>query len=430
MSAIKYRLLYIVLFFVYTQGMWERMLGGNSFLPSLILELSVLAFIFYQFNILKSTPAILLSITIVCYGFIAGGYNGNSPIQTIFYLRYFLYGILIYYQLYSYSLGYHRWYKLLKFSIFMILLQGVGAFYNVFILGERVEGYVGTMSSLGGTTATTFPLFVSSIVLLIYFFKTKTTTRSLGLMILLIVSVFLLGYSCGKRAIYFIIPLFSLIVFFLSMLKIRNSNFFKNKVLGFIIFSILLFPILIFGITNSKGLNYGLDEGESSLEVILNALSYAQEYEITTNQYGETIGRSNTTENILKRMSEDPQLIWVGTGFGTIKNDYSMYLLGVGYGVVGITRDILSAGFIFSLLVILLMLRLILTNHTGTNNLFSSALRILLVLLFFYVHLTYSSDFGVHLKINILLFVILSLINSPVHTESFQKLSNLMEIRN
>src|SRR5690606_39346773 len=41
------------------------------------------------------------------------------------------------------------------------------------VLGKRIEGYVGLMSSLGGTTATIFPLLVAGLLTLYFLFNQR-----------------------------------------------------------------------------------------------------------------------------------------------------------------------------------------------------------------------------------------------------------------
>lgn len=429
MSRLKFNLLLLILFFIFTQGMWERILVIGSLIAQLFLELVIITFIIYQFKIPKSIPGKHLLIVLILSGIFSGLYNGNGIFETFMFLRYFIYGILIYYQLYYYHLGTERWIKLFKFLFFLITLQGIGAFYNIFILGERVEGYVGLMSSLGGTTATSFPLLVSSIVLLVFLFSKKTTKLSISITLILFMSVFLVGFSSGKRAIYFVIPLFFVFIFFLSFLKIGSKSFFKKNFFMFTIMFVLFIPLILFGVNESRGLNYGLSGNENSVQIIKNAFSYAEEYESKTAD-GVTIGRSNTTEKIITKIEEDTDFLLFGNGYNTINDEAELFRLGVGYGIVGLTRDIVSAGVIFAILVVFLILILIYGNKYKIRDNFSSSLRIILIFVFFFVHFSYSSDFTSHLKLTSIIFILMSLINSPVHQESYKEISKKMEITN
>src|SRR5690606_10198181 len=126
----------------------------------------------------------------------------------------------------------NKWSTILKLVIAMIVLQGVGALFNIFILGERVERYVGVMSTSGGTTATIFPMLITNILLIYYLFSSKLTRKKILLMGGMLFGVFLVGYSSGKRAIYFAIPAISLITFLLALTKLVNQKYFKKKIIG------------------------------------------------------------------------------------------------------------------------------------------------------------------------------------------------------
>src|SRR5690606_4002791 len=181
-----------------------------------------------------------------------------------------------------------KWGAILKIFIIMILLQGIGALFNIFILGDRIEGYVGTMSSLGGTTATVFPLLISTLVLIYFLFSPKLNSSTLLVMSIMLFSAFLVGYSSGKRGIYFIIPFILMIVTLISIPKIIRTRYFKKKMIYLALSGMLIFPLIIFGMINSRGLNYSLSGKESSIDIISNSLDYADEYENATDQYGRT----------------------------------------------------------------------------------------------------------------------------------------------
>ncbi|MCY1635009.1 O-antigen polymerase [Marinifilum sp. D737] len=413
MSKEKFTLLLVSMFLVFTQGMWERLFFLTP-IVGYVVDFSIVLFIFWNFRINISVPGLSLIVCYLGFEFLVGLLNSNSVIDTILYIRYFVYFYLIFAQLYCYSLGIRNWLKLLKFSIFLILLQGIGAVYNLLILGERVEGYVGLMASLGGTTATIFPLFISSIVLLIYLNSRFYSKKIYLIYLLIMASVFLVGYSSGKRTIYFIIPIFILITFMFSIDRNISKTFFQKKFITMTILGVLFFPVLIFGITNSRGLNNDLSGNENSLGVISNAINYVKEYESATDQYGNTIGRSNTTKQIIVK-SSNLNFFLTGVGFGSIKNEQTKESLGIGYGVVGLTRDIISAGWISALLVILIFTVVIFRNNSYFKSSFNSILRRLLFMIFIYTYFFYSSDFSVSLKITFFLAIILALINSPRH---------------
>ena len=427
MSRLKFNLFIFILILTYTQGLWERLIGIDSVLPQFILEFFVILFIIFEFKIPIIIKGKLIFFLIIIISILSAFYNENLIIDAFLFLRYFIYSILIYYQLFYYKLGIQRWIYIFKLLIILILLQGIGAIYDFVFLGERNEGYVGIMSSSGGTTASTFPLLISSLIIFIYFFLKRTKIKSTLLILLLLISVFLLGYSSGKRAIYFTIPLFFLIIFVISYLKLRSERFFTKKTIGFFIIIIFFTPLLFYGILNSKGLNYNLNGNESNFQIIENVILYAEEYESSTSD-GLTIGRTNTTEKIVENLQNNYNLLIFGNGFNSIKDETTLFKLGVGYGIVGITRDIISVGLIFSIFIILEFLILIKGSSTRVTDKFSSSLRFILYILFLFIHLTYSSDFTVHLKLSLIIFILLSIVNSPIHKEDYEILIKRINI--
>lgn len=413
MSKVKLNLLFLCIFFVYTQGMWERTF---FFLPEVtyIVDISIVAFILFQFKWNTKTPGFKVFFVFLFTAFLVGMTNSDSITETFLYIRFTIYTYLIYVQMYSLKLDAKTWYRLLKFSVWMIIIQVIGSLYSIFFLGEQIEGYVGLMSSTGGTTATIFPLFVSSIALLYYLFRSKMHGKEWLILLLVFLSAFLVGYASGKRGIYFTLPVFFIISIIMAFPILIKSGFFKRKLIGIGSITVLLIPVLIFGIFNSRGLNYSLSGNESYSEVILNAFSFAEEYESATDQYGRTIGRTNTTTQIIDKSLSDPTLFISGVGYGTTKEESTMLRLGYGYGLVGFTRDLISAGWILSVLIVLLMAVIILKNNSVKLGL-TKVLRRLIFLMFLYTHFFYSSDFTVSLKINLLMVILLALINSPLH---------------
>ena len=177
--------LYGVLFFVYTQGMWERIIGNNM-IPKTILEVTLFCFILSQITFrLKRTPGLVLFLIFACVSFIILFFNGSTIASWIKYIRYLIYFYLLYYFLYNTYISHDQWKSLFKFIIFLILFQGIGSLYTLIILGIRVEGYIGTMSSLGGTTGAVFPLFISTLCLLLYYYHYRQNHSKQTLLLLI-----------------------------------------------------------------------------------------------------------------------------------------------------------------------------------------------------------------------------------------------------
>ena len=173
MSKQRYIWLLISLFMVYTQGLWERLFS----LPpgtTIMLELPLWTYFFLSFKkFLKPTPARLWIIIYILFAFFVSVANNTSIIELAKYIRFFLYFYLLYASLWNSRLSNKQWLTLLKFGIFLIIIQGLGSAFNIFVLGQRIEGHVGLMSTLGGTTASTFPLVIVSIITVLFLFARK-----------------------------------------------------------------------------------------------------------------------------------------------------------------------------------------------------------------------------------------------------------------
>jgi len=229
--------------------------------------------------------------------------------------------------------------------------------------------------------------------------------------------VFLVGYSSGKRAIYFAIPAISLITFLLALTKLVNQKYFKKKIIGLSWVGLIIFPLIIFGITNSEGINSGLSGNETSVEVISNAIEFAEHYESNTDQYGNTGGRSNTRSLVVDNALSNLDFLFFGEGYGSIKDEDTRFRLGFVYGIVGVSRDIISGGFFLAFITIFLYLRIILVNNSIKTKI-TTVFRQIILILFIFTHIFYSSDFVVSLNITLLIIILLALINSPHHKKT------------
>ena len=418
MSSAKLKLLYICLFLIFTQGLWERALPLPFF--SYLIDFMVILFIFAKFRF-KKAPGFSLFFVFIGVSIFVGTVNGSNIADDFLYTRYVIYFYLIFSQVWYLEMNWLQWRKLFKFIVFLVLIQGLGSIYTLIVIGDRIEGYVGLMSSLGGTTATIFPLFISSIIIILYLFMNRTNKLTILIMLSCLASVLLIGYASGKRTFYFIIPLFLVISLIISTRSLIRTSFYKKKLLGIALISLLIFPLLIFGISNSKGFSYSLSGNESSFGVISSALEYAQTYESSTDQYNQTIGRSNTTEKIVEGSLGDPEIFFLGKGYSSSKDENTMFQLGYGYGIVGFTRDLVSGGWFLVVVTFFLISKMILTNRSARSN-FGTAMRKMLFLVFIYTHFFYSADYTVHLKITFLLAIISAFMNSPFHAKSFEAL--------
>lgn len=426
MNGIKFNVLLLVIILVLTQGLLDRLFFVSDIIGYIIDAFVLLAVSFYfRYSFKVPGAKFFLLFLVIC--FYIGFVNDNSVVETFLYLRYLIFIYLLFNQLYVSPLSIKQWNLLLKLLVVMIVLQGLGSAFNVFILQQRVEGYVGLMSSIGGTTATAFPVLISVMVSIYFLFKPKMTKQDWLWCGTMLISAFLVGYSSGKRGIYFYIPIYMFLTFMLAAKHLVVYGFFKKKIVNVSSVLVVLFPLFIFGIQNSKGFSYSLDGSESASQTISSAISYTKSYEESTDQYGRTIGRSNTSMRILYYSLSKPSFFFFGEGYGAMKNDAVQRTLGFRYGIVGFTRDLVSGGW-FLVLGTMYMFYLMIMKNKSYITKGAKVLRTILMLVFIGVHGFYSSDFIVSLKLTVFLVPITVLINSPYQAHILKHIVNIKKL--
>lgn len=427
-KQIKIFSFYLIAFLVYIQGFWERF----TTLPAQnLLELVIWFVALFSFRP-KYNRSFLLFGILVFVGLIISMLT-SSLIPYLKYIRFLLYFYVLFDVFSNIKFSIPQFNKYFAFLVFMILLQGVASVYHIFILGVRVEGHVGFMSSLGGTTATIFPLFVISVLITIFYFW--RSRKYLIYFILLFISVILVGYSSGKRAIYFVIPCFIVAIsvgaYFFYPQKVKT--FYYKKIIILTLLMVLCIPVYFYGMRNAGGFRYGLAGTETNMEVLKHSLEYAEEYE--SREKGEaSAGRSGTTGLILSRVASDLSFLMHGTGFGSVKDEETMDDLGFVYGVVGFSRDIISGGLIFAILTVLFFISIIFRREYEENDFIAKFMRWVVFAVFVFTHFGYSANFTVSLKINMLMIPLLALLNCEKYREIkryyYQKYFKLNYVKN
>ena len=131
------------------------------------------------------------------------------------------------------------------------------------------------MSSLGGTTATSFPALLTPICIATFFYAKNFPFKWYIILLIIVVSGFLVGYSSEKRAIYMFLPIISLVTVVLCWLiaKIYHVKIKKKKYIFFTLFCLLCVPFYFLGVTSSRGYNYDLTGNESNMEILEKMIS-------------------------------------------------------------------------------------------------------------------------------------------------------------
>lgn len=282
--------------------------------------------------------------------------NYDNLYEYYSYTRYFLLSLItlfISYNIYDFK-------RFISFTLktidFFVLLQITYCVFTFFTEG-RLERNVGTMSSTGGSLATVWPLtFVPYYVLR---FVIKGQWKNLAFVIGLV----FLGYASGKRAVYFLIPISLIIIYYAflgSKIFIYNTRI-KPRLLLSISF---LFFVLLLGISGTESLAQGNGFSLNSLDSAINYIGDYSTQESVLN--GESIGRTSSTKNVFNGLWKDNNAFF-GNGLTAVKGEFKFSKYKVGYGMTGLNRELISIGFIGGLLYILFYIKLLAMMSKGKH---------------------------------------------------------------
>lgn len=398
---------------VYLEGLFVR-IGIPPQIYKLILEGIIVLFALRNFQYLVNYTKIgLLLALIIIVTAISSVYNNQSIIWAFSYLRFIIYGFVIF----SASSRKPFSQKEIKIAkrviVTLLLLQIAGSAIQVFIIQERIEGFVGLMSYTNGTTAVIFPLMTTAFCISLYFFY-----RPSLIYLLLLLGFLIISYSSGKRAIYFYLPGIFALAFIIKSLFYRKYSL--NLKHSHLLLFIPIFGFLyLFGIQNSKGISR-YDNSASNFEVIQYAIEYAK-WGNTAQDAGNTIGRSSTTDRILEYSLSSTAKLLLGAGPIIMRDDNQEEVFGrlkIKYGITGFTRDIMGIGFLGAILTIIFYLSLFKKlkgiSFRGLSS-YNRALYfsiILTIFIFGLSHFGYSADFTSSGKISFLILFILGLLKN------------------
>ena len=125
----------------------------------------------------------------------------------------------------------HQKDDILKFLYEVVVLQVIISIFKLLIFRTQIEGLVGSFTIFGGGVGTSFPVIGFYII---YVYRRGQMQKMDWW---LIVGLFLLGWTTGKRAVWIILP----IVIMLFFSYVRGVRLNKYMILG-----LLAFPIVIY----------------------------------------------------------------------------------------------------------------------------------------------------------------------------------------
>ena len=121
--------------------------------------------------------------------------------------------------------------KILQFLYEIVVLQIIISIFKLFIFRKQYEGLVGSFTISGGGVGTSFPIIGFYII---YIYR-KGQLQKMDWW--LIVGLFLLGWTTGKRAVWLLLPMIIMLFF----TYVKGIRFNKYMALG-----LLAFPIMIY----------------------------------------------------------------------------------------------------------------------------------------------------------------------------------------
>lgn len=214
------------------------------------------------------------------------------------------------------------------------LMQILISIVKMFTVSFSQEGLVGSFSIIGGAMGTTIPILW--FVILWYYRKGKFTNKDW----LYILGLFLVGFTSGKRAVMFILPIvLAAFMIYVPKLRLKGST---------IAMTILLVPLLLYcGVRLTPTLNpehkiwgsfdweyamgyaetyqFGKEGLQGQTEALNQANSehvqYSGGYVGTTKQHIEAEGRGGATIAMLRLLIGQHETIdqdWWGLGFNSM----------------------------------------------------------------------------------------------------------------
>ena len=298
--------------------------------------------------LLKAAPFAIAFSYLLWTGLISLVFN-ESILEYYLYSRYFILGFLMMLICFNSNSLKRLMRSFLKSIDFFVFVQFIACLILFLSLG-RLERYVGTMSSSGGSLATVWPLTFAP------FFFLRYVVRGRRLDLFLLITLIFMGYASGKRAVYFLIPvsIFTILIFYLGWGNLLKS---KKSFIRVIYSVVFLFVFLLLGISGTESLS---QSNGFSLKSISTAISYAGEYSNQESAInGESIGRSGSTFNTINGLFNKGNVLF-GNGLKSLKGEISFSKYDVGYGITGLIRELISLGLVGGLLYLLFFVSLFL----------------------------------------------------------------------
>jgi hypothetical protein len=171
---------------------------------------------------------------------------GLDPLSYVYFIVYTIFPYL-YFVVVVNSTEEEEFSRISRYIVFLVLLQIPVSIVKFIVMGQSEQGLIGTLSTVGGSISTIFPLFAISFIF------AKTLHERNWKYIIYIVGFIFMGLVGAKRAIGFYAPVIMVLIYLIYQYKEKSlftistfSNLMVISVIGaiFFYFSIRLNPSL------------------------------------------------------------------------------------------------------------------------------------------------------------------------------------------
>lgn len=345
-------LLYLIFGMTYLQGL-ILMAGFPDFYLKLSVEIAIFLLFLTSLRWLQIPDKFSLSLLILYFFIviISGFVNDKPAIISYQYLRYTLYGYLIFIVVWCAPISLKDVLKINRFIIILFLIQIAASVVKLFIFKGTWEGIVGTTSISGGAHATTMPLFAILFGLSFFLYYWRSIY-----IFLLSLSFLIIGYASNKRGIWLYAPPLAILEYYLFLFRERQLFKFSH-VARMTVISVV---ILVISISGYLKIMEKSTENTGFKPDLAYSLAYSRDYSEGVDYRGMATGRissSRHTYNALQNYGMKTNLVGWGPG-STMGTGSQFDPLDIAYGIVGWARDVINIGWLGMIVLVLFYCRL------------------------------------------------------------------------
>lgn len=292
------------------------------------------------------TPGLLIFLALIISYLISALLESSSLLTSIYFARYIILGYCFFIAVCNMTITDEMIRDIFYLLVLFILIQ-IGISIIKFATFGITESYIGTMTVHSGTIGTLVPLVIVIYFLCLYFqfdHKIKYLWISLGSL--------LIAFSSAKRAFWFIVPFYFLLIIQNRRKKSLQSFRFFPKIYEVIIAGLFAMVIIYLGGRLLPSLNpEGRIGGTFNINYMLN---YINNYNFESRNE-QSFGRAASFVTIYERFKHEStlrQLFGYGTGIikGYARGDGRLESFGIYGAITGFTFYLIQVGYIGSFL--------------------------------------------------------------------------------